>query len=52
MTRLFVRLAVRSLQVAGRFAKANDKAALRAFEPLLTYLLLSPAERAKEMSKS
>jgi hypothetical protein len=52
MARLFIRLAVWSLRVAGRFAEANDKAALRSLQPLLAYLLMSPAERSRAMSRS
>lgn len=46
LARCFVRLAILSLRAAGRFAEANDKAALRAHEPVLRRLLKPPGSLA------
>lgn len=46
IARVFIRLAVWSLGAAGRFAEANDRAALRAHLPLLRRLLRPPGSLA------
>jgi hypothetical protein len=52
VSRIFIRLAVWSLLVASRFAEANDRAALRSLLPIVQWMLLPSAERAKAMRAS
>jgi len=52
MNHLFIRLAIWSLRRAGRFARANDKAALGTLQPLLLRLLRPPGSLATKAIKT
>lgn len=52
MSRLLIRHAIHFLRLAERFSTPEDKDAICAFVPLLSYLLLPPAERSRRMRRS